>query len=159
MPIRRTYACPDCGHFVEVELALEDYDAPPPECPNCSGYEMEQEFKPFAIGGSPRSKAVALAEKIAEEDYNVADMKVEGKEGGTPKVRYKDVTGQAKQMLDSTALSSWGIAPGAMELAVAHGRNTRLKHGSGLDVLQHNIKNGHEPDLIEISKRRAIKVK
>jgi hypothetical protein len=34
----------------------------------------------------------------------------------------------------------------------------RLKYGSGLDVLQHNIKTGAEPDLVEISKRRAMRV-
>ena len=51
---------------------------------------MQQEFKPFAIGGSTVGKAVALAETIASEDYGVADMHHDTRHGGTPKVRYKD---------------------------------------------------------------------
>lgn len=159
MPIRRTYACPDCGHFVEVELSMDQYDAPAPECPNCEAFEMQQEFKAPAIVGSPRAKAVKLAEDIMEKDYGVADAKVEGKEGGTPKVRYKDVTvDQARAAMQTAAPSNWTTDQSVLQTAMAYGRNTRLKHGSGLDVLQHNIKHGHEPDLIEISKRRAIRV-
>jgi hypothetical protein len=41
---------------------------------------------------------------------------------------------------------------------MAAGRQTRLKHGSGLDILQANLKSGVEPDLIEVSKRRAMRV-
>jgi endogenous inhibitor of DNA gyrase (YacG/DUF329 family) len=159
MPIRRTFACPDCGHFLEVELSLEEYDALPPECPNCQADDMQQEFKPFAIGGSARAKAVKLAEDIMEKDYGVADAKVEGKEGGTPTVRYKDVTiDQARQAMATAAPSTWTAGNETLQTAMAYGRQTRLKHGSGLDVLQHNLKNGSEPDLIEISKRRAIRV-
>jgi hypothetical protein len=57
--------------------------------------------------------------------------------------------------------SSWSIAREALELgemfeaAVASGRQTRLKYGSGLDVLQANLKSGAQPDLIELSKRKS----
>jgi hypothetical protein len=51
--------------------------------------------------------------------------------------------------------SWWGIAREVLEAAVAGGRKTRLKYGSGLDVLQDNLKSGAQPDLIELSKRRS----
>jgi hypothetical protein len=110
---------------------------------------MQQEFKPIAIGGSDRSKAVKIAEDIMEKDYGVADAKVEGKEGGTPTVRYKD---------ENKGGSFWGIAQDTMAAAITAGRASRLKHGNGLDVLQQNIKNGVEPDLIALSKKRSMRV-
>ena len=41
---------------------------------------------------------------------------------------------------------------------MAIGRETRIKHGNGLDVLQGALKSGAQPDLIEASKRRSMKV-
>jgi hypothetical protein len=41
---------------------------------------------------------------------------------------------------------------------MALGRQTRREHGDGLDVLQHSLKTGAQPDLIAISKRRSMKV-
>lgn len=111
---------------------------------------MRQEFKPVAIGGSIRSKAVAIAEDIADKDYHVADMQRD-KYAVAPTVRYKDQTSTIPQ-------STWQAANATLEAAIASGRQTRLKHGSGLDVLQHNLKTGTEPDLIAISKKRAMKV-
>jgi DNA-directed RNA polymerase subunit RPC12/RpoP len=148
MSIRRTYGCNSCGKFLQVTLELKDYDAPPPECPHCSAV-TEQEFQPIAIGGSDRSKAVKIAEDIMAKDYGVADAKVEGKQGGTPTVRYKD---------QSQNGSFWGIAQDTMAAALTAGRASRLKHGNGLDVLHSNIKNGVEPDLIALSKRKSLRV-
>jgi hypothetical protein len=105
---------------------------------------MRQEFKPPAIIGSHRYKATKLAEDIAEKDYNVADMKVEGYEGVRNKVRYKD------QRSDSS--SSWGINREALEAAAVSGRQMRLQHGSGLDIIK------EMPDLIANSKRRSMRV-
>ena len=150
MPIVRTYACSECNHMMDVVLSSDDWEAPPPDCPACEAREMRQEFRPVAIGGSNRARAVALAEDIAAKDYNVADMKVEGREGGRPKVRYKDQT--------ADSASSWVGAQGMLEQAIATGRQTRLQHGSGLDVLQHALKTGAQPDLIAESRKRAIKV-
>ena len=150
MPIVRTYACSECNHMMDVVLSSDDWEAPPPDCPACAAREMRQEFRPVAIGGSNRARAVALAEDIAAKDYNVADMKVEGREGGRPKVRYKDQTGIAP--------SSWTSPQGVFEQAIAIGRQTRIQHGSGLDVLQHALKTGAQPDLIAESRKRAIKV-
>ena len=154
MPIVRTYGCPECNHIMEVTLTAEQWDDPPPDCPRCAAWDFEhptqQIFKPPAIGGSNRSKAVAVAEKIAAEDYNVANMNTEGKEGHTPKVRYKDAA--------VVTPSTWGIAQEALQSAITAGRESRLKYGSGLDVLQHTLKTGDQPDLIELSKKRSARI-
>lgn len=150
MPIVRTYACDQCNHMLEVMLSAAEWDAEPPECPACAERAMRQQFRPFAITGSPVSQAAAIAEDIAANDYQVADMKSRG-EGEPTKVRYKD---QTPAQLSST----WTARAETIELAIAAGRETRLRYGSGLDVLQHALKTGAQPDLIEASKRRAIKV-
>lgn len=157
MPIVRTYACAECGHFLEVTLKLEEWDAPPPDCPQCAN-ATRQEFKPVAIGGSQYGRARALAEEIAEKDYNVADLnwrKNRDVAQATPH-RLKDETPQTVQQATG---SNWGVTAGALEQAVALGREVRLKHGgSGLDMLQRALKDGTQPDLIEASKRRAMKI-
>ena len=156
MPIVRTYGCGDCGHFIEVTLTMEQVDDPPPPCPACAQHQMAQQFKPIAIGGSTVGKAVKLAETIAHEDYGVADMQHDTRRGGVPKVRYKD----QGNVLQQQQMSSWG-APGALlETAIGIGRQTRLASGgyNGVDVLQKMLKDGTQPDLIEASKRRAMKV-
>lgn len=150
MPIVRTYACEDCNHMMEVTLSSEQWNDAPPSCPECAQRAMRQEFMPVAIGGSASARAHAIAEDIAAKDYHVADMQDDRKEGLAPKVRYKDQTPPTP--------STWGIAAAAMEQAIASGRQTRLDFGSGLDVLQHNLKTGAEPDLIAASKQRAMKV-
>lgn len=150
MPIVRTYQCEDCNHRLEMMLTADDWDAPPPPCPVCAVRPMSQEFKPIAIGGSNSSRAHAVAEDILANDYHVADMQRD-KHARTPAVRYKDQT-------STIPASTWQAANQTLEMAIASGRETRLKHGSGLDVLQANLKSGVEPDLIANSKRRAIKV-
>lgn len=147
MPIVRTYACEACGHFTEVTLPAELWEAEAPECPQCAAGRMGQEFKPPAIGGSARARAVALAESIAEKDYGVADMHIEGYEGVRNKVTYKD-------QKPTVNASQWTSNREAIEAAAAIGRATRLAHGSGLDILQKALKTGDQPDLIENSKRR-----
>ena len=144
MPIRRTYMCGDCANVMEVTLSLAEADAPPPICPVCRGRPpMRQDFKPVAIGGSNRSKAVKIAENIAEKDYGVADMNIEGKEGVRNKVRYKQAADNG---------TSWGASSEALHNAIALGRETRLQHGSGLDIIK------SMPDLIAESKKRSMRV-
>lgn len=140
--ILRTYVCGDCNHTLEVELRSDQWDQEPPECPCCSTQTV-QEFRPPAIGGSYATRAADLALDIAEKDYGVADIQIDGKAEGTPKVRYKD---------QSPNPSTWGVPNAALEQAVAVGRQTRLQHGSALDVIK------TMPDLIELSKRRSAKV-
>lgn len=83
-------------------------------------------------------------------DYHVADMQRD-KHATTPTVRYQDASSAIPQ-------SSWQAASETLQAAIVSGRESRLKHGSGLDVLQANLKSGAEPDLIENSKRRAMRV-
>jgi len=136
--------CGDCANVIEVTLSLAQADEPPPICPVCRGRPpMQQDFKPVALGGSNRAKAVKLAENIAEKDYNVADMNIEGKEGVRNKVRYKD---------QAPTGTSWGASSEALMQAVALGRETRMQHGSGLDIIK------SMPDMIELSKRRSMRV-
>lgn len=147
--ILRTYACDACGHSMTVELRAEQWDQGPPDCPVCAQITA-QAFKPPAIGGSARSRAVDLALDIAEKDYGVADIQADGREGGKPKVRYKDDMANPP--------STWGAQSAALAQAVALGRENRLRYGSGLDVLQQNLKSGVQPDLIEQSKRRSPRI-
>jgi putative FmdB family regulatory protein len=156
MPIVRTYGCEQCGHFIELTLSMEQVDDPPPPCPACEAQETSQIFKPVAIGGSTVGKAAKLAETIAHEDYGVADITHDTRHGGVPKVRYKD-QGTAMQQAQ---MSSWGAPGNMMETALALGRQARLASGgySGVDTLQKMLKDGTQPDLIEASKRRSMKV-
>jgi hypothetical protein len=157
MPIVRTYACGDCGHFMDVTLTMEQWDAPAPDCPRCAS-GLRQEFKPVALGGSAYARARTLAEDIAHNDYGVADMawrKDREVAQGTPH-RLKDETPQS---VAAATGSNWGVTGEALQQAVALGRQVRLNHGgSGLDILQNALKDGTQPDLIEASKRRAMKV-
>lgn len=156
MPIVRTYGCGTCGHFLEVTLTMEQVDDPEPICPHCAVAPMQQEFKPFAIGGSTVGKAVKMAETIAHEDYGVADITHDTRVGGTPKVRYKDQGNTMQQ----AQLSTWGATGSMMDTAISLGRQARMANGgsSGVETLQRMIKDGSQPDLIEASKRRAMKV-
>jgi putative FmdB family regulatory protein len=151
MPIVRTYACEDCMHMMDVTLSMDQIDDPAPECPMCAQRSMRQEFRPVALSGSATGRAHALAEEIASSDYHVSDMTVGRKEGDRTKVRYKDTTA-------NVPASTWSAAQETLQQAVAAGRQSRLKYGNGLDVLQANLKSGAEPDLIEASKRRMIKL-
>jgi hypothetical protein len=147
--ILRTYACSVCNHTMEVELRSDQWDTPPPDCPWCCVQPMAQEFQPPAIGGSDRARATDMAHKIAVEDYKIADIQTGGGEGSVPKVRYSD---------SSQPASTWTAARGALETAVALGRESRLKYGNGLEVLQTSLKNGTQRDLIADSKRRSAKI-
>jgi hypothetical protein len=148
--IIRTYGCADCGYLMEVELRSDQWDQEPPPCPQCAAHPMNQEFKPVAIGGSARAKAVKIAETIASEDYNVADFTATKHEGSTTQPRYKDQT--------PAQASAWLAQNASFAQAAALGHETRSRYGDGLDILQRNLKTGEQPDLIELSKRRSIKV-
>lgn len=151
MPIRRTYACPACNHWLEVTLPSDQWDASEPDCPACAE-RTRQEFVPFGITGSNNARAHAIAEDIVSNDYHAADFQREWRREGTPGVRYKDQGA-------STPASSWAGVQGALEQAVAIGRQTRSRHGgTGLDVLKANLASGAEPDLIANSKKKSIRV-
>lgn len=140
---------------MEVTLTAEQWDEPPPSCIACDTREaMHQEFKPPGIGGSVRSKATAIAESIIANDYGVANFQSDRRQGGTPKVRYKDQT-------SSILPSDWQKAghTAMLETAINIGKQNRRQFGmDGLDMLKRGIEQGTQADLIEASKRRAIKV-
>jgi hypothetical protein len=158
MPIARSYMCGECGHMMEVVLSADQWDAPLPSCEACDAREVNQVFRPPAIGGSLRSKAVGIAEDIMANDYQVANAKFDNRQGATPKVRYKDQS--------STALppAAWQAAQQTVQQAIDIGRQHRQHRyaegpqGNGLDVLKAALDSGQQPDLIAASKRRAIKV-
>jgi hypothetical protein len=135
--------CGTCGHHLTVTLDGSQWDAPAPECPQCAKAPMGQEFK-LNIGGSNYARAQKITEDILANDYHVANIE---RSPSRTKLEYK-----------GPDRSTWGVAREALEGAIAAGRQTRIRHGSGLDILQQNLKSGAEPDLIEISKRRAMKV-
>lgn len=115
---------------------------------------MNQEFKPPAIGGSIGAKARGITEDILANDYNVADIRFDNRQGGTGKVRYKDQTA-------SILPSDWQKAghKAMLETAIGIGQQNRRQFGmDGLDLLKRNLATGDQPDLIAASKRRAIKV-
>lgn len=153
MPIMRTYMCGECSHRMEVVLSAEEWDAEPPSCDACDA-RTGQEFKAPAIGGSKSYRAHKLAEDIIANDYGVADVKFDNREGGVPKVRYKD------QSAEKAMGSTWQGANQLLEQAVSIGKQTRRENGGidGLDLLKKSLETGAQPDLIAASKRRAIKV-
>ena len=148
--ILRTYMCAECGYRLEAQLTSDQWNAEPPDCPMCEE-RTHQEFKPPAIGGSHLSRATDLAHTIASEDYGVADLRSPSRSG--PAVRYKDAPAQ-----EIIPPSTWHGGGSQMAQALALGRETRLRHGNGLDVLQNALKSGAQPDLIEMSKRRSYRV-
>ena len=147
MPIIRSYMCPDCAYAMEVTLRADEWEAPAPACPRCAADPMGQEFKPPAITGSNIARASAMAEKIAAEDYGAS---IHSPSRSGPRVQYRDSS--------AANASAWHAGGAELSQAVALGRETRLRYGSGLDVLQANLKSGAQPDLIEMSKRRSMRV-
>lgn len=115
---------------------------------------MNQEFRPVAKGGSVASRAQAITEQILTQDYGVSNFQTQRGQGGTPKVTYKDQTASA---LPSTF--QLDAHRSILESAISIGKQNRREFGvDGLDMLRRGIADGTTPDLIENSKRRAIKV-
>lgn len=147
MPIIRTYACEDCFHTLEVTLTAAQWDDPPPACPACAARQMQQEFKaPGIVNSSASSIAHKITENIIGNDYHVADY---NRSPSRSNLRYKD---------PGSDRSTWGVAQEALQGAIQAGRQVRQRYGNGLDVLQTNLANGTEPDLIALSKKRAMKI-
>lgn len=78
MPISRTYLCDDCsGQFTRLHW---DRDEPAPECPYCASATARNIPGTFNITGV-KAKAVDLAQKIAEEDFGMTNMRDNLREG------------------------------------------------------------------------------
>jgi len=142
---------------MEVVLSADQWNAPPPSCEACDAREMGQVFRPPAIGGSLAARAGAIAEDIIANDYKVADIAFDHREGGVPKIRYKD---QNPTQLPA----SWAAAQAQLQQAVELGRDHRRTRyesgpqGNALDVLKGALNSGEQPDLLAVSKKRAIRV-
>ena len=148
--ILRTYACPECNYLMQVTLTSEQWDQPPPSCEMCDR-RTDQVFSPPAIGGSVGARARAIAEDIAANDYNVANVNFEHRQGGAPKVRYKDQS--------TVSPSSWQAHTQMLEQAISICKQNRRDFGlDGLDILKRNLAGGEQVDLIEASKKRALEV-
>jgi hypothetical protein len=144
---------------MDVVLSAEQWDQEPPECPECArrarggAPQMHQEFKPPAITGSVRSRAVKLAEDIAANDYGVSNMSIAGRQGERNKVRYKDQSdGVRPAAWTGPNAREYQMSKEVLEAAVQLGRANRLKNGTGLDTIQ------QMPDLIANSKRMSHKI-
>lgn len=150
MPIVRTYQCPDCFARTTVTLSAEEWDAPAPFCEACDT-RLNQEFKAPAIGGSVAMRAAKITEDIMRNDYGVSNWQGGNREGDVGKVTYKDQTSVSMP-------SQWQKAghQAILEQAISIGKAHRGR--DGLDILQRNLRDGTQVDLIEASKRRAIKV-
>jgi len=151
MPIVRSYMCQSCGHYLSVTLRADQWEEPPPDCPRCNVVrEMQQDFKPPGIvGTSAYSKAQKITEDILANDYKVGDI---NRSPSRANLRYKD------QAPPPNTASAWQASREMLQGAAAAGKQIRERFGSGLDVLHSNIKSGAEPDLIELSKRKAIRI-
>ena len=142
--------CPECANRIEVVLSAEQWDAPPPSCEICDARAMNQEFKSPAIGGSHMSRAAAITESIIANDYGVSNLTLDRK-GGPNKVTYKDQSGGFS--------GAWSGQRAMLEQAISIGKSNRREFGmDGLDILKRNLASGAQPDLIEMSKKRSIKI-
>jgi hypothetical protein len=74
--IIRTYRCDDCEQEFEVHCESSDGD---PDCPTC---EKVLDWQPgmFAITGH-KSRAIDVTQKIIEEDFGLANLKDNTREG------------------------------------------------------------------------------
>jgi hypothetical protein len=145
--------CNECGTVFNRTLEYSQVDAEPPDCPACLA-ATRQDFRPVAVHGvkaRTAEEARKIAMDIAVNDYGVRDINIKNREGETNKVTYRDQPAQQP--------GNW-VAPNSemLSAALADGRATREQYGSGLDVLEGNLKSGVQPDLIQLSKARCMKV-
>jgi len=134
---------------MEVELTLAQADVPAPMCPACET-RTQQDFKPPGIiGHTAYSKAQKITEDIIANDYHVGDI---NRSPSRSHLHYKD------QGPPQSTASTWSASREMLQGAAAAGKQIRERFGSGLDVLQSNLKSGAQVDLIEASKRKAIRI-
>lgn len=79
MAVVRTYGC-ECGN--EWTVFHHSSDEPYPDCPRCSQPEPAWRPQSITITGN-KSRAIDLAQKMAEEDYGLTDMRDNTREGET----------------------------------------------------------------------------
>jgi hypothetical protein len=72
VPVTRTYRCKDCEH--EFKHFHMDRDEAPPGCPNCAVGGLVKIPGLFSIGTN-KGRAIDYAQKMAEEDYGLTNMR------------------------------------------------------------------------------------
>lgn len=76
-PNRFTLRCPDCG--TTFRLTSHDDTPPPLECPVCAQQAVYEPPKPGLL--TVKSKAMDIAQTIAEEDYGLTDIRDNQRQG------------------------------------------------------------------------------
>lgn len=153
MPIR-TYGCPDCGGVLEVVLTMAEWEAPPPDCPNCAA-ATEQQFKPFAVGGSAQVRAAKIAQEIAEKDLGLTNFEL-GRHGAPAAPGYGHQAPKPPPGIDSQAVLKSMLGSGQAQIDPSRGG----RGFSALRQLQDGIRDGTVPDLVGKANvaRNSIKI-
>lgn len=76
--IIRTYGCDTCGETFEV--TLDNSDAPEPDCPYCRDVVLQWRPGMFNVKTN-KSRAMDIAQDIAEKDYGLTNMRDNMREG------------------------------------------------------------------------------
>lgn len=79
--IRRTYACSDCNN--QFKAFHDSPDEPAPNCPFCAQVSNVTYIAPHVAQLTNKSKAVDYAQRMAEEDYGLTNMRDNQREGDT----------------------------------------------------------------------------
>lgn len=96
MPIiRRTYRCSDCGY----EMTRTEYasDEPIPDCPAC--HIATQKVPGLFSIKTNRSRAVDVAQQIAEEDFGLTNMRDNQRAGDTAVLPPDPIQGAEREQI------------------------------------------------------------
>lgn len=101
--IRRTLNCTDCGFTWQEYVASSD--VPVPECAACQHAETRRIPGPFAITGA-KSKAIDMAQQMAEQDYGLTDIRDNQRAGdiaavGPPPIQTSEAEAITREMVQA----------------------------------------------------------
>lgn len=124
MPVTRTYRCTDCEH--EFKHFHMDREEPAPPCPNCAVGGLVKVPGLFSIGTN-KGRAIDYAQKMAEEDYGLTNMRDNMRPGdvaamGPPPEQTAEREAREQQVAELTRAvqaeaAAAGIAPPVPEVA------------------------------------------
>lgn len=166
LPVRRTYACDECGNRWKVQCEAND---PVPDCPQCAMIPA-QVFEPVALLGV-KSKAIDVAQKMAEETYGLTDFNDNSRQGDVaakapPPIQGAEAEAITRAMVDakmtteaqaeatkSQVQSFWqggGTGPLNPQAAMAIGRQATaeskaINAGDPISLLHESGKRGLDP--------------
>ena len=112
--VRSRYQCTECKY--EWRVVHESSDDPVPDCPQC--LEAATYMPPMPGLLTSKSAAIDFAQKVAEEDFGLTNMRDNQREGDvaamgpTPETRQAadDMVRQMKQMAEQTAAQGAQVA-------------------------------------------------